>query len=52
MDRDEQYHRERAKQCRDMADHSDDSRIRRLHEELAELHARQAQSDSKQPVAD
>ncbi|HWJ59388.1 MAG TPA: hypothetical protein VNR68_07135 [Sphingomicrobium sp.] len=36
------YHRERAQQCRTMAEHSADPNIRRRHEELAAMHARQA----------
>lgn len=33
------YHRERERQCREMAEKADDPEIRRAHEELAKLHA-------------
>jgi hypothetical protein len=36
------YHLERARQCRDMAKRSPDGVVRRLHEELATLHAQKA----------
>ena len=42
MSSDSLYHRERARQCRDMAKRSTDSEVRRIHEELAALHAAQA----------
>lgn len=39
---DQIYHRDRARQCRAMAVRAADPEVRRRHEELAELHARQA----------
>ena len=38
------YHLERARQCRDMAERTPDEAIRRLHEELAVLHSAQAEA--------
>lgn len=38
QDSDRAFHFERAKQCRSMAEASDDPVIRKLHEELAEFH--------------
>ena len=42
-DQDHIYHRERAKQCRDMAELANDPDVRRRHEELASLHAGRAE---------
>lgn len=39
---DQSYHRDRERQCRDMAELASDPDIRRRHEELAELHASRA----------
>jgi len=39
---DQSYHRDRARQCRGMAELASDPDIRRRHEELAELHASRA----------
>ena len=38
------YHRERERHCRSMAQHASDPEIRRLHEQLANLHASRAAS--------
>ena len=37
---DQNYHQDRERQCRSMAELAHDPDIRRRHEELAELHAR------------
>jgi hypothetical protein len=42
MNNDHLYHRERERQCRDLAKLATDPEIRRRHEELAELHASRA----------
>ena len=39
---DKDYHRERERHCRGMADLASDPDIRRRHEDLAELHATRA----------
>ena len=39
---DRNYHREREQQCRALAEAASDLDVRRRHEELAELHAKQA----------
>ena len=40
MSYDEQiYHRQRAEQCRTLAEHSSDPEVRKRHQELAQLHA-------------
>lgn len=39
---DRQYHRERERHCREMAELASDPEVRRLHEELASLHAGRA----------
>lgn len=44
QDSDRAFHLERAKQCRSMAEASDDPVIRKLHEELAEFHEAEATS--------
>jgi len=36
---DQDYHRERVRQCRIMAEQASDPDVRRRHEELADLHA-------------
>ena len=38
-DRDRDFHSERVRQCREMAEQARDPDIRRRHEELAKLHA-------------
>jgi hypothetical protein len=38
-DLDQDYHRLRVRQCREMAEQARDPDVRRRHEELAELHA-------------
>ena len=42
--KDHQYHRERERHCRQMADLARDPDVRRRHEELALLHANRAES--------
>ena len=44
--RDQEYHRRRADQCRALADAAIDPDVRRRHEELAELHASAAAKSS------
>ena len=39
---DQNFHLERARRCREMADLADDPDVRRRHEELADLHANRA----------
>lgn len=39
MNHDKSYHVERQRQCREMAEKSSDPDVRRVHEELALLHA-------------
>jgi len=41
---DQIYHRQRAEQCRNMAELASDPEIRRRHQELAQLHAGRAVS--------
>jgi len=36
------YHRQREQHCREMAESATDSKVRRRHEELADLHASRA----------
>ena len=38
MIEDETYHRERERQCREMAEKAKDPDVRRRHEELADMH--------------
>ena len=39
------YHRQRAQQCRELAETSTDPDVRRRHEELADLHEGRASGD-------
>ena len=41
---DQIYHRQRAEQCRTMAEHASDPEVKRRHQELAQLHAGRAVS--------
>jgi hypothetical protein len=36
------YHRYREQECREMAEHATDPKVRRRHEQLAKLHAHKA----------
>ena len=49
---DHQYHRERERQCRSMADLASDPDVRRRHEELAKLHAGRAAGFGAQSSGD
>jgi hypothetical protein len=46
------YHRERERHCRSMAELAKDGEVRRRHEELAELHASRASAANYNAVAD
>ncbi|MGH6659382.1 MAG: hypothetical protein ACREBP_07500 [Sphingomicrobium sp.] len=47
MKKEQRYHLERERQCRDMALKSTSPQIRRRHEELAEMHHGQAAEENK-----
>ena len=43
---DQTYHRQRAEQCRTLAEHASDPEVRKRHQELAQLHAGLAMAGS------
>jgi hypothetical protein len=45
-----EYHRQRERHCRSMAQCASDPEIRRRHEDLANLHARQAATLAQAPI--
>ncbi len=46
-DDDDNYHRERERHCRSMAELTDDPDVRRRHEQLANLHAMRASQSNR-----
>jgi hypothetical protein len=46
-DKEREFHRERAAQCRQMAEEASDPAVRSLHEQLAEFH--EAEAERLQP---